>query len=563
MKIRCRVRTWTSLATCLGLSVIGGCGGSSTPEASSTTTTSSSSSSSSSSASPGVADATAPSPDLGGSSPMSGMAGPGDPSVNSGGGDAGMGPTMLTPPGGPSSGMGDGMSNMSMGGGPGMSNMSMGGGPGMADMSMSGGGMSGPGMPGMMGMGMGGNGLTPPVDPAPAEDDTYLAKARYAFATGKESVADQYVIAEMLANDTEAAGLLQQVRFSTALRKPALTLRFAVGVHLEAPSSITDYKPIGRTQFANMNGQGGSGGDSLGSGMGMMGMPGGGGGQTSGGQKNLGDLTGRFGEEFIKSFEGAWDSGNFGSVFADVEAIAPRIGLNNGTNNGSGMGMGMPGMMGMSGGADMPMMGSGMGAPAGAAPTGDQALRLKATPGKSVVPGLTYLGTGKETELLGKAEAEGIDFLFLFEVEVKAQRQRINNDTKLKLMSVKEKKSLGMTTTLSNNKVDMEMATKGDNDEVAKQLGNLFKKVDTIKLQDMPTLKPETAQVRVKSLIEKKTKDVLPILMEIKLYHSQGVLNDEERDAAYQLTLPNGLAFATGSPEDRAFVLEPLLPGYK
>ncbi len=41
------------------------------------------------------------------------------------------------------------------------------------------------------------------------------------------------------------------------------------------------------------------------------------------------------------------------------------------------------------------------------------------------------------------------------------------------------------------------------------------------------------------------------------------VVFDEERDAGYQLTLPNGLAFASGSAEDRDFVLAPLLPGYK
>lgn len=98
---------------------------------------------------------------------------------------------------------------------------------------------------------------------------------------------------------------------------------------------------------------------------------------------------------------------------------------------------GMSGMSGMSGGMGLNSIGgegmpSGMGGPE-AAPAGE-ALRLKATPGKAVVPGLTYLGTGKESELLGKAESDGIDYLFFFEVEVKSQRQLIVNETKLRLI---------------------------------------------------------------------------------------------------------------------------------
>ncbi len=161
--------------------------------------------------------------------------------------------------------------------------------------------MPGMGMPGMGMPGMGGMGGPGFEDPAPADDADYLAKAKYAFAIGKESVAEQYVIAEILANESQSANLLQQVRFAVGPRKPTFAVRFGVGVNLEAPTSITDLKPIGRTQFASANGQGGGGGGSEG----MAGMPGGSGQQGGGGaQKTLGDLTGRFGEEFVKSFEG-------------------------------------------------------------------------------------------------------------------------------------------------------------------------------------------------------------------------------------------------------------------
>ncbi len=599
MSIRYRVRAWALLSTSLGLSFLIGC-------SSSSSTPAPASSSASSAPTPNVAPdpaqaaASAPSSDNAGVQP--GMEGDGANSgmVNSGMANSGMAGM---------SGMGDGansgmvnsgmagmsgMSGMGDGANSGMVNSGMAGmagmGPpsgmssdfsGMPGMSSPGGGVAGmesigAGMPGMGGMGMGGMGMGgmnggPAIqDPAPAEDADYMSKAKYAFAIGKEAAAEQYAIAEIMSNDAEAANLLQQIRFAMGPRKPTLTLRFAIGVELEAPTSITDYKPIGRTQFAQNNGQGG--GSAMGEPLGMMsgGGMGGGGQGGAAGQKSLGDLTGRFGEELIKSFETMWDSGAFGSVFSDVQTIVPVNRLNQ--NNRMGMsGMGMSGM-GMSGGMSGPGMndiGAGMpggeGAP-GAAPATSDSLGIKATPGKVATPGCTYLGTGKESELLGKAEAEGIDYMFLFDVTVKPpapRQQLVQNDTKLRLISVKDKKNLGGTMTLNNNKVDREMAQKADADEVAKQMTNFFRKVEGIKLQDMVALKPEQAQARIKSLIEKKSKDVLPILMEVKLYHSQGLLNDEERNAAYQLIMPNGLAFANGSPEDRDFVLSPLLPGYK
>ncbi|MCC6508038.1 MAG: hypothetical protein IT423_02960, partial [Pirellulaceae bacterium] len=433
--------------------------------------------------------------------------------------------------------------------------------PGMSDPTM---GMPGMGMPGMgmPGMGMGGPAFE---DPAPAEDADYMSKAQYAFAIGKEVAAEQYAIAEILANDADAAGLLQQVRWSPSLRKLAMTLRFAVGVDLKAPGNIQDYKPIGRTPFAN-NGQNGGGSEMN---MGMSGMPGASGG-AQGSQKNFGDLTGRFGEDFIKTFETAWDGGGFGTIFKDIETIVPVV-RPAGMANAMGMGMGM-GMEGMSPGmmGDMSGMPGGMAGMPGMGPDGtplasaDPALRERAVPGKQMVPGLLYLGTGSQSELAGKAEAEGVDYLFIFEVEVKGQRNGISNDTRLKLIAAKDQAAVGATTTLNNMKVDRAMAMKGDSDDVAKQLTNLFRKVEGLKFVDLPKLQPVHAQARIKSLIEKKTKDILPILMEIKLFHSIGLLNDEERDAGYQLTAGgNGLAFVSGTPEDREFVLSPLLPAYK
>lgn len=458
-----------------------------------------------------------------------------------------------------SSAMGSGTGYESYGssmGGMGSSEMGMGaGGMGTGDMGMGTGDMGmGSGGMGMYGMG----GQAAVVDPAPTEDADYMTKAKYAFAIGKESAAEQYFIAHLLSNEEEAASLLSQVRWSPGARKLASTVRFAVGVDLKAPPNVADIRPIGQS-VPGTNNPGGSGGE-----MGMMSMGSSGGGPASGGaQKTFGDLTGKFGEELMKSFETAWDSGSFGTVFKDIDTIEP---LNRAANSGvNGMGSSMAGMGSMSSLSDesaYAMPGQTNGAPGTAGP--DPTPRMRAVPGKVIVPGLLYLGTGSATELAAKCEAENIDYLFVFEVNVKAQRQRVQNDTRLRLIATKDGSSLGATSTLNNLEVDRELAMKGESDVVTKQLTGIFRKVEPLKLTDLPKLQPVHAQARIKSLIEKHSKDALQTLLEVRLFHSIGLLDNDERDAAYQLVLGgNGLALVGGPVEDREFVLGPLLPAYK
>ncbi len=114
---------------------------------------------------------------------------------------------------------------------------------------------------------MNGQQMSAPVDPAPAEDATYLEKGRYAFAIGKEKEGIDYARAHAISGSEGAADVLQQTKWYAAGLRPVTALRFAVGVVLEAPANATEFHPIGSRQL-----QGGGGGG------GMMGMPGGEGG---------------------------------------------------------------------------------------------------------------------------------------------------------------------------------------------------------------------------------------------------------------------------------------------
>jgi hypothetical protein len=213
-----------------------------------------------------------------------------------------------------------------------------------------------------------------------------------------------------------------------------------------------------------------------------------------------------------------------------------------------------------------PGMIPGAGVPNPLAAPKDPALRMRAVAGKQVVPGLLFLGTGSPNELAAKAEKQGIDYLFVFEVNVKAQRGMIQNDTRLRLIPAVDKEGAVTvaSSVLNNLKVDRERMQKGETDDLDKQIGNVFRKVESLKMAELPKLAPAQAQARVKSLIDKKSSDVLPTLMEIRLYNALGVLDNDERDAAYQLLMGGtGLAFVIGTVEDRESVLNPLLPSYK
>ncbi len=223
--------------------------------------------------------------------------------------------------------------------------------------------MNGMGMGmGMPGTGMNGQSMDAPVDPAPAEDASYLEKGRYAFAIGKEKEGIDYARAHAISGAEGSADVLQQTKWYAAGLRPVTALRFAVGVVLEAPANATEFHPIGSRQ---LQGGGGGGGAS------MMGMPGGEGGMGRAGaaakvkEHALYDLTGTFGEAFTAGFAERWRS-SFGGVFGDVEKITPQppIGAPGGMGMGAGMGMGMGKGMGAPGMGPAGMgegMGMGMG----------------------------------------------------------------------------------------------------------------------------------------------------------------------------------------------------------
>jgi hypothetical protein len=224
-----------------------------------------------------------------------------------------------------------------------------------------------------------------------------------------------------------------------------------------------------------------------------------------------------------------------------------------GMGPGMGMGMGMEGPgMGMSGGMEGFEGGGGGGS--------STANRKTINPGQIITPGLIYLGTGAQKDLLKKAADQGIDGMFLFDIEASTIRTSgiVNNSTRLRLM-LTDGTVVAMTKTLKNVDVERAKMRTDGGDDVEKNMTQLFNKFDSdLKLVDMPAFKPEVAKGRLLQLVNDKSADKMRTLFEARLYHALGALTQEELATVFQIVLRGneGISLASGTPADRKLVME-------
>ncbi|MCA9130591.1 MAG: hypothetical protein KDB22_26060 [Planctomycetales bacterium] len=393
-----------------------------------------------------------------------------------------------------------------------------------------------------------------------------FASATRSFSAGRETEGVDFLIAHLVSGSPEEANaLLSQTRWFAAQKRPATVLRFAVGVDLDAPSTLDDLKPIGSKQ---MGGAGG-GGEYGGSMSGGESYGGGRSGNQAGGRA-FQSLTGDFGKAFVGAFEARWAAGDLGTIFNEV--VAAPAASNNQPGTGAGMGGGQGRMMGdqgyggYDGGAGYSGEGSygggsyGGGMYGGGSQSGGASSRTRTLPGKAIVPGLIYIGTGSRAELLAKAGEAGVDGLFLFDVKAESnpRNRMVNNDTRVSLLQM-DGKSLGATRTLNNLKIEREGMLGEESDDVQKNVDRLFRAFDeNMTLTSMPSLLPEHALARMAQVLSDSKMSPLAKLFEARLYHSLNLLSDEELSMAYQITLKGneGESLATGTPEDKKLVMQ-------
>lgn len=184
-------------------------------------------------------------------------------------------------------------------------------------------------------------------------------------------------------------------------------------------------------------------------------------------------------------------------------------------------------------------------------------------PGSKITSGLFFVGTGNQAELLTKAADLGVDGLFIFDVKAEQNRRRgtVENNTRLRLVTM-DGKALAATSTLNNIEIERNKMRGVDEDLLEKNIERCFAMFDEkVRLNSMPALKPEHAQSRMRQLLVDKKTNNLAKLFEARLYHSLGLLNNDELSMLYQIVLRGneGVALANGTVDDRRLVLGEIL----
>ncbi len=409
------------------------------------------------------------------------------------------------------------------------------------------------------------------AEAAEAKKDLIATAERY-FSRGKEAKAVQLMMAHIAsAPQEQAAEALQQVQWYPRGKKPTLALRFAVAVNLDAPSTLTDVKPIGVEQGGG--GGGGGFGGSISAGRGR-------GGATQTRKRSFESLTGEFGSSVAAAFMTRWSEGKMGTMLNEIEAVedepAPAGGMggyggsygSGGYGSGEGAGVSAPGLAGGYGGEDG---GGGFGNPGyggegggyGDEGSGGSAVATIETgptfPGEALLPGLLYLGEGDVNEIKERASDAQVDAVFLFEIEASRNNRNglVNNATRVRIMTPAGD-VIGSSRTLKNTEVQMARA-RGNDDGLEKNVERLFMAFDKeLALAPMPTVPAAAAQGRMALILSDDSIPALQKMFEARLYHSMSALTDEELSMAYQIVLDGneGQSLAAGTPDDKQLVIE-------
>jgi hypothetical protein len=392
-------------------------------------------------------------------------------------------------------------------------------------------------------------------DFVPLEERDFLSQAEYAFSHGKEELARNLLYAHALAaDDNVAAETLSQTRWFGLGLRPALSLRFAIGVDLDAPDGIEDLRPLGSSQ---------AGGAGRGASMAMnfsgRGESNAGAGANTPKERTLEQLTGDFGSALITGIESHWMDGKMGTPFKDIE---PYVAPTPSNNNAMGS-MGMMGSMAAMGSMmrDADEMGGGFPGNAGSGTDGASSGPIKK--GSTPTPGTIFIGTGKQSELLKEATDLGVDGLFLFDVKAAPKRRGgiIENSTKLRFLTL-DGKTVAATSALVNIDIERAKMRGQEDDSLSKNIDRFFTVFDDkVNLSGLPALKPEHAHDRIRTLLADPTASDLVKMFEARLYRSMDLLTADELAKIYQIVLRGneGLALAQGTLEDRKMILNQVL----
>jgi hypothetical protein len=273
----------------------------------------------------------------------------------------------------------------------------------------------------------------------------------------------------------------------------------------------------------------------------------------------LQQLTGELGEKLLAGLRDRVADGAFGKVLAEATTGGPRR-----------PGPAGPGGYG-SGGYEEEMdedggYGSGYGGGYGQSDRQSRAGTPKTEGPVQLTPGVVFLGVADDKELKTQAKEAELDALCIFEVAIKfnVRLGQIINETTIGVYSVLDDKRPGHETAEMNN-IQVQVArANGDKDVVEKEMEELFEYIDsTWLMKDLPTNLTEQGVLdRLRPLIMEPPANPMPILAEIRMYKTRGLLNDGNFGIACKGLVGEQVATAliSGTDEAKKQAVAPWLP---
>lgn len=406
-----------------------------------------------------------------------------------------------------------------------------------------------------------------PASQQPLGALTFAEKADLAFRQGRERDGFQYLYAHALTGDEAAAtAVLGKMGWLAAAKRPAIRVRWGIAIqYVPPPGYQGSVFPIGTLQNLPQRP-----GRAVGvAPPGAQGPPGFGGPATApammsgGGPAHaavtrdeailvLDHLTGELGQKLVRGLQQRAIRGDFGQVLASAckrsggtAPLAPRT-------------VPVPGAM-------MP----------GSVPGGEQAPGVPGLPpvvrspgAISLSPGIVLLGIISARDLEEKARAADVDAVCEFHIDVTVNLRigTITNKTAIHLHAPGQTRERWKSETLNNIEIQIQRANpRGGKDPVDKQVEGLFEAVDADwRLSPMPVgLQPAHVLKRVGALIAESYENPLPVLAEIRMYQTRGLLQEDHLLSAYQRLIGDaeGAQLAKGSEKEKQKAIEKWLPG--
>jgi hypothetical protein len=396
----------------------------------------------------------------------------------------------------------------------------------------------------------------------PAKPKTLEELATEAFQNGADREGFHFLYAAALVEKEASGRLPEEFRWVAYLKRPAMAVRWGIGVSYSPPKGYTDHPcPIGY-QPPEQAGGNQPGGAPAGSGQSQPRRSPRVFGQRNRQQQNqqqpsnyngqnqqpvavaaptdpaelLEFYTGELGEKIMEVLVKRMEGGKYGDVLQRVHESYE--GSPEATNTANPMNPMYP--MGYS---SVPM---GPGGPPGYPnPNGEAkpaAKEEKYEPG-GVVPGVVMLGEGSERELLAAAEQQEVDFVILFDISLRASNKgTASHTTKFKVMSLERAKApkeadadsakpreIFSSKSLNNHRTEKDRE-EGKPDPVEAEIEGFVAAIDAdVTTAPLPEkLSADIALKRATFLAGQETANPLANLAEMQCYYQKKLLTKDQ-----------------------------------